>query len=136
MALTEKQVKEYREKLGNSKYREAAIAGVADKILKVSTSVIISDVKPKINNTEEKRMGKKNSLNALNDHLMETIEWLTDRDIKGDDLTEQIRRSEAVTKVAAQVINNANIILKAHIAVENSPMGKMKLPAMIEDKTS
>jgi len=74
----------------------------------------------------------KNSLNALNDHLMERIEWLTDRDVKGEELAEEIRRSEAVTKVAAQVIANANLILRAHVAKDNSN-GKMHLP-MIEDK--
>jgi len=80
---------------------------------------------------EERKMAK-NSLNALNDHLMERIEWLTDRDVKGEELAEEIRRSEAVTKVAAQVIANANLILRAHVAKDNSN-GKMHLP-MIEDK--
>ena len=76
----------------------------------------------------------KNKLSDLNDHLMAQIEWLTDRDVEGEKLTEEIRRSEAVSKVASQVIANANLILKAYVAVENSPSGKMKLPFMIEDK--
>ena len=75
----------------------------------------------------------KNSLYVLNDHLMERIEWLMDRDVKGEELKEEITRSEAVTKVATQVINNANLILRAHIASDNSSNGKMKLPLLIED---
>lgn len=131
MALTDEQVKGYREKLKNSEFLEAGISGVAEKILKASTSVIIPNVKLKSNKTEEKRMAR----NSLDDHLMETIEWLTDRDIKGDELTEQIKRSEAISKVAAQIISNRNLILKARVAVENSPMGRMKLPSMIEDRS-
>jgi len=133
MALAERKVKEYKKKLKSDGYMEAAVNGIADKILKAYTPAIMPDVKLEINKTEEKEMARSNSLNALNDHLMERIEWLTDRDIKGADLTEEIRRSEAVTKVAAQVIANANLILKANVAMDNSK-GKMKFP-MIEDKT-
>ncbi len=131
--MTEEQAQEYREKLQNREYMKAAINGVAEKMALNGISVELPDTRLKINKTGEKRMAK-NTLNALNDHLMETIEWLTDRDIKGDKLTEQIRRSEAITKVATQVINNANVILRAYVAAENSSSGKMKLPSMIEDR--
>lgn len=76
----------------------------------------------------------KNKLSDLNDHLMETIEWLTDRDIKGADLDEQIKRSEAVSKIATQVIANASLVLKAAVAADNA-MGKLNLPTMIDGKT-
>jgi predicted transcriptional regulator len=75
----------------------------------------------------------KNNLNDLNDHLFERIEWLADRDIKGEELSEEIKRSEAVVKLAAQIVSNANLLLRAKtIAAETG--GEMKLPAMIEDK--
>ena len=75
----------------------------------------------------------KSSLYDLNDHLFESIEWLSDRDIKGAELTEEIKRSEAITKVAVQIIGNANLLLRAEIAAD-SAMGKLKRPAMIEDR--
>ena len=132
MALTEKQVQEYRRKLENSEYMRKGINGIADKILKVYTPAVAQDVELNINNVEEKNMAR-NKLIDLNDHLMERIEWLNDREIKGADLTEEIRRSEAVSKVAAQVVANANLILKACVAKDNSK-GKINFP-MIEDNS-
>lgn len=125
--------------MDNPVYMNTAIVNMAnewtDKICRANlgkhSEITVAE---KQTNTEENGMAKSNSLNALNDHLMERIEWLTDRDVKGDELTEEIRRSEAVTKVAGQIIANANLVLKACIAADNSN-GKMKLPAMIEGKT-
>ena len=76
----------------------------------------------------------KNSLNDLADHLFERIEWLTDRDVKGEELTEEIRRTEEVVKASAQIVNIANTMLTAKKAA-NSANGSMKLPAMLEDKS-
>ena len=130
--LTAAQIDGYREKLKSNEYMEAAVNGVAEKFMK--GTVVRRNIKPKNNKPEVKVMAR-NKLSDLNDHLMAQIEWLTDRDVKGEELTEEIRRSEAVSKVATQVIANANLILKSCVAVENSPSGKMKLPFMIEDKT-
>jgi len=141
MALTESQVEEYRKKLNSSEYMEMAVNGTADKILGVSMPAIKIKQGKKLNinkTTEGKRMEKSKTLSALNDHLMERIEWLTDREVKGEELTEEIRRSEAVTKVATQVIANASLILKAHMSVDDSSghKGKIKkLPPMIGDDT-
>jgi uncharacterized protein YktA (UPF0223 family) len=77
----------------------------------------------------------KNSLNDLADHLFERIEWLTDRDVKGEELTEEIRRTEEVVKASEQIVNIANTFIKAKALADNSN-GKTKLPAMLEDKTT
>jgi hypothetical protein len=76
----------------------------------------------------------KNSLNDLADHLFERIEWLTDRDIKGAELTEEIERTEEVVKASAQIVNIANTFIKAKALADNSN-GKIKLPTMLEDKS-
>jgi predicted transcriptional regulator len=76
----------------------------------------------------------KNSLYDLNDHLFERIEWLTDREIKGEELAEEIKRSEAVVKVSTQILNNANLLLKAKQVADNAN-GKMRIPTMLDDKT-
>ena len=78
-------------------------------------------------------MAKKNSLYALNDHLMERIEWVTDKDIKGEELDEEIKRSDTVSKLAAQVISNAHLILRANVEANKSD-GIIKLPLILEDK--
>jgi len=131
MTLTKEQVKEYREKLKNSEYIKKGVYGLAGKLMEVTAPAEKRGVILNINKTEEKMA--KNKLSDLNDHLMETIEWLTDRTVKGEELTEQIRRSEAVGKVAAQVIANANLVLKACVAKDNSK-GKFNFP-LIEDKS-
>ncbi|MDR1902557.1 MAG: hypothetical protein LBQ88_09790, partial [Treponema sp.] len=114
MSLTEKHIEEYRKKLRDGKYMERAISGVAEKFL-TESAMVISYAEPEINDTEEKEMAK-NSLYDLNDHLFERIEWLTDQDIKGEALYEEIRRTEAVVKVAEQINKNSNLLLRAKVA--------------------
>ena len=55
----------------------------------------------------------KNKLTDLKVYLFMQLERLNDEELKGDELVEEISRSEAVTKVSAQIIGNANIVLKA-----------------------
>lgn len=57
----------------------------------------------------------KNKLSDLNNHLFEQLERLNDQDIKGDQLSEEIRRSEAMATIAGSIIGNASLILKAHV---------------------
>ena len=76
----------------------------------------------------------KNALIDLTDHLFESIEWITDRDLKGQELTDQIRRNDALCKASTQIVATAKLLLDAQKAKDNA-MGKMKLPAMLEDKS-
>jgi hypothetical protein len=77
----------------------------------------------------------KSKLIDLNDHLFERIEWLTDRDVKGDELTEEIKRTEAVVKVSEQIIKNANLI--HNVLVSATKYGsKIKTSVLIENKSS
>lgn len=55
----------------------------------------------------------KNTLEDLNNHLFAQMERLSDEDLKGDELIEEIRRAEAITDVATQIISNAGLVLKA-----------------------
>jgi hypothetical protein len=138
MSLTNKQIEEYRKKLEDREYMARAIDGIAEKFstgyAMVEPSYVEPDAEPEINETEEKEMAK-NSLYDLNDHLFERIEWLTDRDIKGEELTEEIRRTEEVVKASAQIVSVANLLLKAKTIADNAN-GKIKMPAMLEDKTT
>jgi hypothetical protein len=65
LPLTEKQVKEYREKLRDSEYVEKAIGGVAEKFL-TGSAIEPTYAEPETNDTEEKEMAR-NSLYDLYD---------------------------------------------------------------------
>jgi len=61
----------------------------------------------------------KNKLIDLNDHLFAEIERLSDEDLKGDALTEEVGRAKSVSNIAAQIINNANLALKAQTYIND-----------------
>lgn len=55
----------------------------------------------------------KNNLADLNDYLFEELERLNDdEELDSDEkLDKEIKRSKAITSVAQQIINNANVVL-------------------------
>lgn len=55
----------------------------------------------------------KNKLSDLNNHLFAQLERLSDEDVKGDELDEEIKRAEAVCSVATQIIDNGSLALRA-----------------------
>ena len=55
----------------------------------------------------------KNTLTDLNNYLFESIERLMDDELPDEDLEKEIRRSEAVQKVAKTIIDNGALALQA-----------------------
>lgn len=55
----------------------------------------------------------RNTLGDLNNHLFAQLERLSDEDLKGDSLKEEILRSKAIEGIAKEIISNANIVLQA-----------------------
>jgi hypothetical protein len=53
---------------------------------------------------------------TLNEHLFEVLENLTDTSVKGDELTDQIRRAGAASKIAQQILASQNFELKVALA--------------------
>ncbi len=75
----------------------------------------------------------KNKLSDLNDHLFAQLERLGDEDLTGDKLTAEIERARAVSQVAATVINNGVLVLKAAEFQNDHPLGaNARLPKMME----
>lgn len=55
----------------------------------------------------------RNKLGDLNNHLFEQLERLNDDDLSEQDLSKEIKRADAMTSVASQIIDNAELALKA-----------------------
>ncbi|MGM0776936.1 MAG: hypothetical protein ACQEXE_10330 [Bacillota bacterium] len=72
----------------------------------------------------------KNTLGDLNNHLFAQLERLSDEEIQGEDLVEEIGRAKAVTSIATQIINNGNLVLQAqkfHTEFKSKDLDKPKM---------
>ena len=56
---------------------------------------------------------KKNTLIDLNDHLFEQLEKLNDDSLTGKELSEECKRAQALTRIAASIINSMGLTLSA-----------------------
>lgn len=77
----------------------------------------------------------KNTLVDLNNHLFAELERLSDEELQGEKLAEEIERAKAIREIASQVINNANTALRAQEFKANVlGRSKVEVPQMLEDK--
>ena len=74
----------------------------------------------------------RNTLGDLNNHLFAQLERLNDEEITGEELEEEIARSKAIVRISNQIINNANIVLKAKTIELEYGKDKNKMPKMLE----
>lgn len=74
----------------------------------------------------------KDSLADLHSVLFEQLERLSNDDLSDEDLNKEIKRSEAVTGIANQIIQNGNLVLKAlKMKTDTLPMNE-KMPTFLD----
>ena len=74
----------------------------------------------------------KNTLGDLNNHLFAQLERLSDEDLKGEQLQEELNRAKAVNAVAAQIISNGSLVLEAKKMIDDRLDADTKIPKRLE----
>ena len=74
----------------------------------------------------------KNTLGDLNNHLFMQLERLGEEDLEGDKLLAEIARSKAISEIAKNVIENANVVLQAQKHMDEFRGTDAKMPRMLE----
>lgn len=83
-----------------------------------------------------------NTLSDLNNALFEAIERIQDDDLNDEQLGREIKRAEAVTKVAEVIVRNGELALKTMEHLNEYGYGRRRndadlapVPAMLEAKS-
>lgn len=76
----------------------------------------------------------RNTLSDLNNHLFEQLERLNDEDLDDSALDKEVRRSNAMAKIAEKIISNANLGLEAEKLKAEYGRRDIVLPEMLENK--
>ena len=74
----------------------------------------------------------KNTLGDLNNHLFAELERLSDEDLRGEALVEEVTRAKSITSVSNQIISNAQIILEAEKFRDEKLDLDRTIPKMLE----
>lgn len=76
----------------------------------------------------------KNKFIDLNNHLFSALERISDEELKGKELREELNRAQHISNLARQIVGNANIVLKAKkLVLQHGNSGTAKLPEFFEE---
>ena len=73
-----------------------------------------------------------NNLNSLNNKLFEQLDRLTNENLSGDKLQEELERTDAIVDISRTIISNADLMLKAMVAKDEKLGSYAKLPALLD----
>ncbi|SNZ14519.1 hypothetical protein SAMN05421503_2441 [Terribacillus aidingensis] len=76
----------------------------------------------------------KNTLGDLNNHLFAQLERLSDEDLIGEKLSEEINRARSINDVAARIISNGSLVLEAQKLADDRMNADVTVPKMLEGK--
>lgn len=85
---------------------------------------------------EKQDMGTRTTLNDLNEYLFQEMDRLTNEDLSVEELDKEIKRSDALQKVAKTIIDNGTLALQAKKHLDEYGKGdSVQLPLIgITDK--
>jgi len=72
----------------------------------------------------------KSKMEDLNDRLFEQFKALNDCDLDGENLAKEIKRSDAMCKIAGQIINSNRLALDLQKALVDGAADKTQLPLL------
>ena len=72
------------------------------------------------------------NLGQLNEVLFEQLNNLTDKELKGEDLREEIERSKSVSDISKTIISNANLVLRAEQFKDDKWNADAEIPNLLE----
>ena len=75
----------------------------------------------------------KNKMSDLRNHLFVQMERLNDETLTGKRLLIEIKRAQALTYLAREIIASSNLVLKGRIAVDDSISGSIILPPTLDE---
>ena len=77
--------------------------------------------------------GPRNTLGDLNNHLFAQLEKMDDDELTGDQLDNEIRRTEAMAKISEQIIKNGELQFRAMKHMDEYGYERQKaIPDMLE----
>ena len=79
-----------------------------------------------------KKGGVRNTLGDLNNFLFAQLERLDNEELEGDELLKEIARSKAISDIAKNVIENADLVLEAQKHMDEFRGTDAKIPRMLE----
>lgn len=81
-------------------------------------------------------MKTKTTLNDLNEYLFQELDRLTNEDLSPEDLDKEIKRSDALQRVAKTIIDNGTLALQAKKHLDEYGKGdRVELPLLgVTDK--
>ncbi|WP_034757707.1 hypothetical protein [Rossellomorea vietnamensis] len=74
----------------------------------------------------------RNTLGDLNNHLFAQLERLSDEEITGKKLQEEIDRARSISGVASRIIDTGNLVLSAKRLQNDQLNPDVKIPKMLE----
>lgn len=74
-------------------------------------------------------MTTKNTLGNLNDHLFDQLARLSNGQIKGEQLKEEIERTRAMSGLAKEMIDNAKLALEVQRTLGSKATGVLQIEA-------